>query len=232
MYPHDEQLKATPAVNVLTEKDRLTTKSPRVRVALLGVAAIRGLLSLIAIPLAPALFKDHFVVLVLLRPTKEVLLAGGFLVRKGDVSLLSLLIASVPLAILGVWHMFFLGRAYSKEIQEGEGIPRWAERILPQKQIKKMCQVLDRKGTKVVIAGRVAAFPSALLGAAAGASKMEPKKFLLADLIGATLSIAEVVGAGFLLGAAYKEAGPWVTVVGVVALLGLLFYVGRLLRRT
>ena len=232
MYPHDEQLKATPAVNVLTEKAGPATRSPRVRVALLVVAAIRGLLSLIAIPLAPALFKDHFVVLVLLRPTKEVLLAGGFLVRKGDVSLPSLLIAAVPLAILGVWHMFLLGRAYTKEIQDGEGIPRWAERILPQKQIKKMCQVLDRKGTKVVVAGRVAAFPSALLGAAAGASKMEPKKFLVADFIGATLSIAEVVGAGFLLGAAYKEAGPWVTVVGVVALLGLLFYVGRLLRRT
>ena len=43
------------------------------------------MLGIVAILLAPALFDDHFVVLVLLRPTKEVLLAGGFFLRQDDV---------------------------------------------------------------------------------------------------------------------------------------------------
>jgi membrane-associated protein len=224
----------TPSAVVTSAKTSETSPSPlsRFRVALLALAGVRAALGLIAIPLAPALYRDHFIVLVLLRPTKEVLLAGGFLFKRGDVGLPALLAAAVPLALWGVWHFFFIGRAYSKEIAEGDGLPRWATRILPAKRVAKMCEVLERKGTKVVVAGRVAAFPSALLGAAAGASKMEPRRFLIADSIGAAISIAEVVVAGYLLGAAYKEAGPWVTVAGVLALLGLLVYVGRALRKT
>jgi hypothetical protein len=39
------------------------------------------------------------------------------------------------------------------------------------------------------------------------------------------------VVAGYALGAAYKRAGPWLTAVGVVVLLGLLVGVGRWLKR-
>jgi membrane protein DedA with SNARE-associated domain len=77
----------------------------------------------------------------------------------------------------------------------------------------------------------LAAFPSALLAASAGASGMAPGKFLPADALGAALSIAEVVVAGYVLGAAYKRAGPWLTAVGVAVLIGLLVAVGRWLRR-
>ena len=199
--------------------------------ALLALAGIRGVMSLAAIPLAPALYRDHFVLLVLLRPTKEVLLAGGFLARRGDVHPVPIVLAAVPLAVFGVWHFFWLGRAYRKEIQDGDGLPKWAQKILPEKKIKQMCKVLDKKGTPVIVGGRVAAFPSALMGAAAGASSMEPRSFLPADGVGAALSIAEVLVAGYLLGAAYKEAGPWVTVAGVVVLIGIMVYVGRALKR-
>ena len=40
-----------------------------------------------------------------------------------------------------------------------------------------------------------------------------------------------LVVAGYALGAAYKEAGPWLTAVGVVVLVGLMVAVGRWLRR-
>ena len=66
---------------------------------------------------------------------------------------------------------------------------------------------------------------------AAGASKMEPRPFLLADVAGCALSLVEVIGAGYVLGAAYKEAGPWITAVGVAVLLVALVLVGRWLRR-
>lgn len=203
----------------------------RIRVPLLWLAVVRALIGIVAIPLAPLLYRKHFMVLVLLRPTKEVLLAGGFAIRRGDLNPVELLAAAIPLAVFGVWHFYLLGRAWAKEIQSGKGLPRFAERLLPQDRIKQLCQMLDDEGEKVVVLGRLAAFPSALMGAAAGASDMETSRFLPADGIGALLSVAEVVIAGYAFGEAYKKAGPWLTAVGVGVLFGLLFLMGRWLRR-
>ena len=201
------------------------------RRALLVLAALRGVLSLAALPLVPALYRDQFVILVLLRPTKEVLLAGGFFLRQGEVNLLALLLAALPLALFGVWLLYAVGRAYEDEIQDEDGLPRWARRILPRDRIEDLSRILDRKGRGVIVAGRLAAFPSSLLGAAAGASGMKPRRFLAADALGFALSVAEVVGAGYVLGAAHKRAGPWLTGLGVAVLFGLLFVLGRWLRR-
>ena len=122
-----------------------TANIRRHRTWLLWLAGVRTVLGIVAIPLAPALYHDHFLVLVLLRPTKEVLLAGGFLVRRGDVNLLSLLLAAVPLALVGVWHFYYLGRGYSKEIQSGKAVPSFAGRILPVRRIRKLCKVFETR---------------------------------------------------------------------------------------
>ena len=209
-------------------RSRTDRRLHSIRLWLLGLAGIRTVLGIVAIPLAPVLYRKHFVLLVLLRPTKEVLLAGGFLLRQGKVNLLALLAASVPLAILGVWHFYLLGRAYAREIQSGKAIPSFAGKLLPVKRIKKLSRVLDKRGAPIVIVGRLASFPSALLGAAAGASDMPADTFLPADFVGGLASIAEVIGAGYLLGEAYHDASPWLAVVGMVLLFGVLIAVGRL----
>jgi membrane protein DedA with SNARE-associated domain len=204
-------------------------QAQRYRMPLLVAAAVRAVLGIVAIPLAPILYKEQFAALVLLRPTKEVLLAAGFQVRRGDANVALVVLAAIPLAIFGVWLFFFLGQAFAKELQEGEGLPKFADRLLPTEKIKDLCAVLDDKGPKVIFLGRLATFPSSLLAAAAGASGMSAKKFLPADLLGALMGIAEVLVAGYLLGEAYKKAGPWLTGVGVLALLAMLFVLGRAL---
>jgi membrane protein DedA with SNARE-associated domain len=220
-----------PSVVTLTARVRRTTVDwQRWRGPLLWLAAVRTALSVIAIPLAPVLYEDHFVVLVLLRPTKEVLLAGGFLVREGTVHPLELLLAAVPLTVFGVWHFYALGRAYRKEIAKGK-VPGLGGRVLPVERISKLRKVLAKRGTKIVVLGRLAAFPSTLVAAAAGASKMPSRTFMQADGAGAMLSLVEVVGAGILLGSAYRSAGPWITAAGVAALLAMLWVAGRYLRR-
>ena len=60
---------------------------------------------------------------------------------------------------------------------------------------------------------------------------MKSRTFLPADLLGGILSIAEVIGAGYLFGEAYHEAGPWLTGIGVGALFALLIGVGRLVEK-
>jgi membrane protein DedA with SNARE-associated domain len=206
-------------------------QAQKYKTPLLWSAAVRAVLGLAAIPLAPFLYREHFAALVLLRPTKEVLLAAGFEVRRGDANALTVVLAAVPLAVFGVWLFFFLGQAFAKELQEGKGLPRFADRLLPTEKIKDLCAVLEDKGPKVIFLGRLATFPSSLVGTAAGTSKMETPRFLTSDGAGALVSLVEVIGAGFLLGQAYKSAGPWLTAVGVVALLGMLFVLGRSLTR-
>lgn len=211
-----------------------TTKagpSTRHRTPLLAAAGVRTVLGLVAIPLAPGLYREHFVILVLLRPTKEVLLAAGFLARQGEVHLMSVLLAAVPLAVFGVWHFYFLGRGWRKEIRAGQGLPRWASRLLPSDRIKAMGRVLDDKGWRAVLLGRLAAFPSSLMAAAAGVANMSPRSFLPWDGLGAALSVAEVVAAGYVLGEAYKEAGPWLTGAGLAVAVVVMVMLGRWLKR-
>ena len=203
----------------------------RLRVVLLVLAAARTVLGVVAILLAPALFDDHFVILVLLRPTKEVFLAAGFLIREGDVNVVEVVLAAIPLSIWGVWLFYFLGRAWAEEIQSGTGMPRWAAKVLPPDRIQRLCGVVERKGGRVVVLGRLAAFPSTLLGAAAGTSGLEARRFLVADGVGGFLAMAEVLTAGFLLGKAYEKAGPWLTAAGAAVLVGLVVALGRWLKR-
>lgn len=206
------------------------TKKYRVKVFLLWLAAIRFVIGLAAIPLAPFLYREHFIVLVLMRPTKEVLLAAGFLVKAGKVSLLAVLAAAVPLMILGVWQFYYLGRAYRDEIRKGE-LPGIQGRILSADKVKKITKTLDKKGPRLVFLGRLAAFSSAVVATAAGAGKMSPRDFLPADGGGAILSAALSIGAGYFLGQAYEKASPLLSVVGVVALLGAAVLLGRYLNR-
>jgi membrane protein DedA with SNARE-associated domain len=202
-----------------------------VKRTLVWLAAARGAVELLAIPLAPLLYEDHFLLLVLLRPTKEVLLAGGFLAREGEVALWWILVAALPLMVFGVWLMFWLGRAYAREIRDG-GLPGIGSRVLPAERIHRLHRALRRRGAKLVVLGRLAVFPSTLVGAAAGSSRMGSREFVRADAAGAALSLVEVVGAGYVLGEAYEEAGPWLTASGVVALAVALVLLGRALRKT
>lgn len=208
----------------------MKTKSslwPRIRMPLLVLAGVRAALGIIAIPLAPFLYREHYVVLVLLRPTKEVLLFGGFLIRDGRVALLPVLLASIPLAVGGVWHFYALGRAFARELDSGDGLPRWAQRVLPPKRVRSMRALLKGNRRVVIVVGRISVFPSSVLAAAAGASKLTAEEFLPLDGVGALLSIAEVLVIGYALGSAYESGSRVVTAVGVVALVAALVALGR-----
>jgi membrane protein DedA with SNARE-associated domain len=201
------------------------------RTALLGAAGVRAVLSIIAVPLAPMLYRDHIAVLVLLRPTKEVFLFAGSKVVDGEASVSVIVLAALPILLLGVWVFYALGRAYGEELGE-KALPGIAGRILPKKRIDQLKDVLEEKGPRVVFFGRLAAFPSALMAAAAGASGVRWREFVVADTAGALVSMAALLAIGYGLGEAYEEAGPWVTVVGAVVLAGLLVVLGRALTRS
>lgn len=207
---------------------RLGTR--RWRTTLLWLAGIRIALALLAVPLAPVVYKDMFLLLVLIRPSKEVLMAAGFFISRGDLNVWAVLIAALPLHTLGVWQFFALGRAFETDLR-AHALKPPANRILPQRRIDKLDVLLEHKGDRLVFYGRLAAFPALFLAAAAGASRMTFRRFVAHDGLGAALSFAELVAAGYALGTAYDEAGLGFAVAGGALFVIALAVFGRLLAR-
>ncbi len=201
------------------------------RRALLGAAAVRAALAIVAIPLAPFLYREHVAILVFLRPTKEVLLFAGFAAENGDVSLPVVIVAALPILLLGVWQFFALGREFSADLAKRD-LPGIAGRLLPRARIKRLQQALKAQGAKVVFLGRLAAMPSSLIAAAAGASKFDVRRFLIVDVCGALTSLALMLGLGWFLDEAYEDAGPWLTALGLAAIVAVAVVIGRTLTKT
>ena len=100
-------------------------QSTRTKRALAWVATTRLVLALVALPLAPFLYRHHFLVLVLLRPSQGVLLAGAILARHHHISLVAMLLAAIPLELFVVWVYFLLGEAwFRRALRLGATTPR------------------------------------------------------------------------------------------------------------
>ena len=188
---------------------------------------LRAALAIAAFPLAPFLYREHAAVLVLLRPTKETLLFAGYMVHRGDVSLGTTILAAIPLLVPGVWVFYALGREHGTD----EELPGLLGRVLPRERTRQLSEALEANGEKVVFLGRMAAMPSTVVAAAAGASDMAVRRFLLFDGAGAAVSLTLMLALGWALDDAYETAGPWLTALGVAALAAAAVIVGRSLSR-
>jgi membrane protein DedA with SNARE-associated domain len=197
------------------------------RRALPYLALLRAALAVVALPLAPFLYREHTAVLVLLRPTKETLLFAGYQVHQGDLALGTAILAALPLLGPGVWVFYALGREHGTKRE----LPGLLGRLLPARRTRQLSEALDEHGEKVIFLGRMAAMPSTVVAAAAGASGVGLRRFLLVDGLGAVVSLALMLGLGWALDDAYEAAGPWLTGLGVAALVGAAVIIGRSLSR-
>lgn len=205
--------------------------SAALRRTVIAVAVLRYAIPIAAIPAIPFLIADdRLVLLVLLRPQKEfLLLAGAALARTGTPGVTSLFAAYAPFMVVAVWAFFALGRMFRPALDAGEA-PRWLTRVLPPSQLDVARRVLGRRGPTIALLGRLAALPPTVMAAAAGASDVDGRRYLVADLVGALASFALMVGLGMALGDAYDRYGVWVTVAGIVVLAGLVALVTRWVR--
>lgn len=195
---------------------------PVLRRAVVAAAVLRYVIPIAAIPFIGVLVPDDLLLLVLIRPGKEILLLGGGLWRTtGAPPLLGMFLAYLPLMVGGVWAFFLLGRIHGDALRRGEG-PAWLDRLIPPDKLELAQLVLERHGPIIAVLGRVAAMPPTLVAAAAGTSTIDAPRYLAADLAGAVLSFAIVVGIGVVLGDAHERGGPWLTGAGIV-LVALLF---------
>lgn len=194
------------------------------------VAIARYVIPILAIGLIPVLISDRLPLLVLLRPTKDLLLLGGGQYRVlGAPAPLLLFAAYVPMMIVAVWAFFLVGRAYRPALRAGTG-PEWLNRTIPPRQLEVAQAVLAKRGPSIAILGRLAALPPTVLAAAAGLSDVDARRYLVADTIGGIAAFGLTVGIGYGLGRAYEDGGVWVTAIGVALFFGLITVLTRWLR--
>lgn len=209
-----------PAVRREPDRPRGEAWARRHRRGLLIAGIARYLVPILAIPLAPVLFPDQMVLLTLLRPGKEVLLAVGGLYRTnadGTPDLLLVFLAYLPLMVGAVWAFFWLGRAWQDELEADEG-PEWLNRVIPPETFARLRRLLEERGPAFAFIGRVMALPPTIMAAAAGTSEVDTRRYLVADFLGAIASFAVTVYAGWWLGEAYERGGWWFLGLAVAGL--------------
>jgi membrane protein DedA with SNARE-associated domain len=182
---------------------------------LLVLAAIRFLVPLAMLPLIPVMLGDRFLLLLALRPGKELMLLGGGRARvAGEPTIVELAVAVFPFLVAAVWVFFALGRLYRHALRSGDG-PAWLHRAVPADKLALADRILAKRGPLIAVLGRIATVPPTVLAAAAGASDVGTRRYLFADFLGAVGAFTTTVGAGYLLGQAYEDGGPWLTGVGL-----------------
>lgn len=206
-------------------------RARRWRHVLLWAAVARYVIPIAALPLIPVLLPDRVPLLMLVRPGREVQLAAGGLNRvNGEPDLLVSFVAFVPLMVMAVWVFFWLGRAWRPELvaQDADG---WLARVVPPEIFAQFRRLLARRGPMLAFIGRVGALPPTILAAAAGTSRVDTRRYLVADFVGAIVGYAIIVGVGWGLGAAYERGGWWLTILGLVLFFGVVAWISNWIRR-
>jgi membrane protein DedA with SNARE-associated domain len=203
----------------------------RAKHLLLWLAGVRVALSLIALPLAPLLFRKHFILLVLMRPSQVVLLIGAILARQGRLNLLVMIVAALPLQLFAVWLYFALGQRWEHDIGSDTELPFMVASLLHPGQIRRLRKVLRKRGLPFVALARFALFPTGLLAATAGASDMEPRRFFAVDGGALSAAMGTVIALGYVLGFGQHRGEVWIAAAGVTGFLvlsgALTFYLWR-----
>jgi membrane protein DedA with SNARE-associated domain len=138
---------------------------------------------LAALPLAPVLYPQLFPVLVVLRPSLGVLLAGAILARDGGILLPAMLGLAISLQLLWVWLYFPTGKAWQSEIDSDDKLPFITARLLQPRQVRRLRRLLRARGARFAVLARFAIFPTGLLAAAGGASDLPPRRFFSAGTV-------------------------------------------------
>ena len=121
------------------------------------------------------------------------------------------------------------GQAYADELCDAE-LPGIAGRLLPKERIEQMQDLLEERGPRVVFFGRLAAFPSTLMAAAAGASGVPVRSSCWPTRPAPWCRWARCSSPATCWARPTKRRAPWLSVVALIALAAAVLLLGRYLR--
>lgn len=149
-------------------------------------------------------------------PSELVLPLAGYLVHQGQLNPVAAVLAATLGSVLGAVVLYEAGRQGGRPL-----LLRWGHVLrVDEAKLDRADSWMDRHGTKIVFAARMVPLARSVVSVPAGTTRMGRPRFLLYTTVGSLVWNCALVSAGYLLGAAYKEAaGPVGTAGKVVAVL-------------
>ncbi|GAA4541294.1 DedA family protein [Pseudonocardia xishanensis] len=168
-------------------------------------------------------FLECAFVIGLFLPGDSLLLAAGVVLAAHDHELSAWLLSGVAvlLAVAGNQVGYLVGRFTGARLKLRKG-----GRILSRENLDRAGVFLDRWGFWSIVVARWVPWVRTLAPLIAGAARMDNRKFVLANLVGAVIWVPALVLLGFY-GAGLLDRIPWVKDVAVVASVGF-FVVGTI----
>lgn len=169
-------------------------------------------------------------------PEDTTLILSGFLISANVVKPLPALLVVYVGVLLTDLLLYFVGRKYGRMIVTHKRF----RKIISREKLSLLEEKFRRRGVLVILLGRHLVGLRAQVLLAAGVMKMSSLKFLVADTLSASLTIAFMVGAGYMGGNSFQIIRRDITriehlaiVLGVLVLaLFFLFWYIKSVRKT
>ena len=161
-----------------------------------------------------ATFLENSIGAGLVVPGETLVILGGFYARIGDppLSLPLISVVAVTFAVLGDNVGYFLGRRYGRGLLERIG-PRIG---ISHEKIAYAERYYEEHGGKTVFLGRFIPVVRSVGFILAGAAKLEWRRFIVYDIVGAAIWGVGHTVLGFFIGATIETWEPYLTRFGVV----------------
>lgn len=169
-----------------------------------GIDLIEFIKMVSIIGVAIVIFAESGLLIGFFLPGDSLLFATGFLINAGFLHInifVAVLIVFIA-AVLGDSVGYTFGRKLGPRL-----FRRPDARLFRQEYIQQAQVFYEKHGGKAIIIARFIPIVRTFAPIVAGASKMDYKKFITYNLIGAFLWAAGVTFAGYLLGSVFERAG-------------------------
>ena len=153
---------------------------------------------------AAVVFAESGLLIGFFLPGDSLLFATGFLIHAG------ILPANIHIAVLIIFIAAVLGDSVGYTFGRKLGpriFSRKDARLFKQEYIQRAQEFYEKHGGKTIIIARFIPIVRTFAPVVAGAGKMEYRRFLSFNVIGALLWAAGVTYAGYFLGSVFERAG-------------------------
>jgi undecaprenyl-diphosphatase len=182
--------------------------------------------ALVVIFLVPAAEASVFA--GFLFPGEIAILLGGVLANQGRLPLWSVIVVGTLGAAIGDSIGYEVGRHYGMSL-----LDKVPKRLLKPEHIARTQQLLRTKGGRAVFIGRFTAALRVLVPGMAGMSRLDYRRFVVFNVLGAIAWVTETALVGYVVGKSYKAAEHRLSLISLAILaLVLLFFGYRYVRHS
>ena len=171
---------------------------------------------------ATATFLENSIGAGVIVPGETLVIVGGFYAKVGDLWFPAVAFVAAVGAILGDNLGYWIGRRFGRGWLERHG----RKVFITADRLETAERYYRQHGGKTIFLGRFIPVVRSVGFIVAGVSKMEWRRFLLYDVLGAVLWAVGHTAIGYTLGASYQRFERYATPLGIGLLVLLLFVIG------